>query len=143
MKLCAPLKIHGVAMLSLGKIFILNGVNYKLYFWALLLISAVLFFAPITVGEQSGLGLDKLAHVILFAGLLFFGKGGVKGFRKEASKIDPVFTFLVLYALVVEFVQGEFLPYRSFDWLDAVAGWVGLLIGIIYFWYEQSREKRI
>ncbi|MDP3993493.1 MAG: hypothetical protein Q8P75_00740 [bacterium] len=96
-------------------------MNYRFLFWVEFLVSAGLFFAPITVAERTGLGLDKLVHVALFAGLLYLGDRGYRG-----NKIALIM-LLALYALAVEFIQGGLLPYRSFDVWDIVAGWMGLL----------------
>jgi|SRR3990167_7101405 len=96
-------------------------MKYRFFFWAVFFVSSFLFFAPITVTERTGLGLDKLVHVAFFAGLLYFGNKGYRG-----NKIVLIL-LLAVHAVAVEYIQ-QILPYRSFDAWDIVAGWVGLII---------------
>lgn len=97
-------------------------MNYRKSFWTVFVASLVLFFAPITGQERAGLGIDKLVHLGLFAGLFYLGDGGYRGNKGK------IIILLAVYVLAVEIVQGYFLPYRSFDLWDMVAGWAGLII---------------
>ena len=74
---------------------------------------------------------DKIAHVILFGGLmLFWGlffvqkKGGV-----NQRVLWTIFIILCLYGVAIEFFQFNFIPNRSFDNGDIVADVCGVLCG--------------
>ena len=87
-----------------------------------MLASLVLFLYPFQVREGQGLGLDKVVHFAIFAIL------GLYGFRSYAGKHYHVFVLLFSYAFVIEYIQGHFIPHRSLDWYDAVAGALGLSV---------------
>ena len=94
-------------------------------FWAGFIASLILFFAPITGKEGVGLGIDKLVHFLVLAWLMYFG---AKAYPKQ--KVLLLFS-LFIYTFIVEFIQGDFLPFRSFDIFDAFAGMLGA--GFIYW----------
>jgi len=99
----------------------------RIVFWLLFATSAVLFFSPIQVQEQTGLGLDKIVHVALFAIMAYFG---TKAFRDKRFQTS---IFLFAYALAVEFIQTAFIAHRSGDWLDAFAGTAGIItVNLVY-----------
>ena len=98
-------------------------MNHKFLFWLAFFVSAGLLFAPITVAERTGLGLDKLVHVALFAGLFYLGDRGYHGDKRNRTKLIML---LAGYAVAVEFGQRA-SGFRSFDTWDIVAGWMGLL----------------
>ena len=106
-------------------------MNYKYVFWLLFAMSLFLFFGPVSVPEVTGLGLDKLGHLALFGTMTYTG---VVSFRHRYRLIF----LLLIYSVAVEFIQGAILPWRSFDFLDAVAGIMGILIIVIL-----RRSRRI
>jgi len=97
-----------------------------LKFWILFAISAVMFFTPISSAESVGLGADKVIHFFLFASLAVFG------YRAYAHRRFYLFPSLFFYTLVSEYIQGRYVPFRSFDGYDIVADTVGLFAGIVF-----------
>ena len=110
----------------------MKQLNSKTIFWTAWLASLVLFFYPFPVSYGAGFGLDKVAHFVIFAVLGFYG------FRTYSQKIYHTFLSLASYAFVIEYIQGHFLPSRSLDWYDAIAGVVGL--AAVYFHHRQTKK---
>lgn len=77
-------------------------------------------YVPRGPSVDSGLPLDKLAHVSLFAAVTWFG------LRLGLRWIVPV---MVAQAAVSELVQAWFLPQRSGDWWDFAADLAGIALG--------------
>ncbi len=100
--------------------------NPKAIFWSAFSVSLPLFFYPFRVHEGLGLGLDKVVHFGIFAVLGFYG------FRSYENKIYHTATLLAVYAFVIEFVQGAYLPSRNSDLYDAIAGCIGLGVVFLY-----------
>lgn len=105
--------------------------NSKIVFWTSWIASLALFLFPFQVHEGLGLGLDKAVHFVIFAVLGFYG---VKSYRE---KIYHTLVLLAFYALVIEYVQGRYLPGRVLDWYDAVAGIIGLAV---IFLHQRKRS---
>ena len=99
-----------------------NMKKDRVIFWLVMLGSAVLFFAPIGAEEHTGLGLDKLVHVALFAML---GDFAFLAFRAKRLKISLA---LLSYAIIVELIQTWFIPHRTGDWKDVAAGAAGIIL---------------
>ncbi|HNR31761.1 MAG TPA: VanZ family protein [Candidatus Hydrogenedentes bacterium] len=74
-------------------------------------------------------GLDKLAHVVVYAGLAALVSSGIRRSgrptRPAVQALVPL-AFAVLYGISDEIHQ-YFIPERSFDPLDIVANTVGAL----------------
>lgn len=100
-------------------------MKLKFWFWVVFAISAVLFFTPLTIEEKTGFGLDKIAHLGIFAAMTAIG---LKAYQKSAW----VVAFLLAYTVATEFIQGNFIPHRSFDIYDMVADALGTVIGLFY-----------
>lgn len=69
---------------------------------------------------------DKTAHFVVFAGWAFCWQFAFKNYPKTLI-------LGVTYGILIEFWQGS-LPisfHRSFDWYDALADGVGVIIGLI------------
>jgi|SRR3989338_2670330 len=96
-------------------------MNSKRIFWTLWVISLALFFAPVPVSPTSGLGFDKIIHVLIFAALTYFAFAGHR-------KIAQTIILLGLYSIAVEYVQETLFSYRSFDAYDILAGLAGILL---------------
>ncbi|OGE74592.1 MAG: hypothetical protein A3K06_01550 [Candidatus Doudnabacteria bacterium RIFCSPHIGHO2_01_52_17] len=107
----------------------------SLKFWILLAISAVMFFTPITSAERVGLGADKVVHIFLFAGLAIYG------YRAYERKRYYLFPCLVFYTLVSEYIQGRYIPFRSFDAYDIVADTIGLFAGTVFIKIRNKNPK--
>jgi len=89
------------------------------------------------VGDEGIPNLDKAVHVLLFAGLSFTWFLYVKA-RHLMMKNVRAFQLSLLFflaassfGLLMEFVQRDFIPHRSFDWLDVLADACGALVGSI------------
>ena len=95
----------------------------KIIFWLLFVASLVLFFSPIQVEEHGGLGLDKIVHVIIFGVLMLSGS-------KSYSSKGKLALLLLLYVAAVEIIQANFVPHRSGDIYDAMAGGIGVAIAV-------------
>lgn len=102
----------------------------KYLFWVVFVISLVLLFAPISVGGRDGFGLDKVIHGIIFFLLAFLS---LKSFPQK--KILGI-VLLVAYAFLTEYIQGEYLPLRHFDWLDIISDSAGLVTGAVIYMYQ-------
>lgn len=69
---------------------------------------------------------DKTAHFVAFAGWAFCWQFAFKNYQKTLI-------FGIIYGILIEFWQGS-LPvsfHRSFDWYDALADGVGVIIGLV------------
>ena len=104
----------------------------KRIFWTAWLVSLVLFFYPFQVQEGTGLGLDKVVHFLIFATL------GYYGFNSYKNRVYHTFVLLFTYAFAVEYIQGHYIPHRSLDWYDALAGVIGLAA---IFLHHNKRRK--
>ncbi len=91
---------------------------------AYLTLILVLLFAPVAGGLPSEYytWFDKVVHFVMFAGLALIGYWNV-------GSITPVVLFAVTLAGGTELLQG-FLPYRSREIWDFLAGAGGALAGI-------------
>lgn len=112
-------------------------MNYKIYFWGLFVASLVLFFAPISISQAQGFGLDKVVHFGLFFALHFLV---IRCYPKQHKKL---ILYLAAYVVVVEFVQGSILDYRAFELLDMVFGILGLLASHLFDNWKSKKSKRV
>ncbi len=67
---------------------------------------------------------DKILHFIAYFGLGLLGGTGWPERRYSLIVTMP------LFGMVLEFVQGGFVPGRSFDWFDGLANAFGAFAGI-------------
>jgi len=102
----------------------------KLGFWIVFLLSLILLFAPISVGGRDGFGLDKVVHGLIFLLLAFLS---LKSFPQK--KILSI-VLLLVYAFLTEYIQGEYLPLRHFDWYDIISDTTGLVLGTVIYIYQ-------
>jgi len=80
---------------------------------------------------------DKTAHFVLFAGWAFCWQFAFKNFSKTLI-------FGILYGIFIEFWQGS-LPksfHRSFDWHDSLADIIGVIIGLVIFYFTNRILSR-
>src|SRR5256885_6859639 len=110
--------------------------------WSLL--TQVLLSLPGSVFPSHGLFsipyLDKIAHFGLFSGLVFWWslffcyKKNPPGITWKV--ICSIALICFAYGFMMEFVQRNFIPNRSFEIDDMIADLVGTLIGyIVTHWY--------
>ena len=99
-----------------------------------LLITAVLL-TPITDPPKIDIPFaDKVVHLIINAGLfvvwgsyVFSGKTKTK--TTKTYTLPLLFVCTLLYGILIEVVQGSFIPTRGADFFDVVANVCGLILG--------------
>lgn len=99
-----------------------------------LLITAALL-TPITGAPKVEIPFaDKMVHLIINAGLfmvwasyVFSGKTNTK--TKKTYTLPLLFVCTLLYGILIEAVQGSFIPTRGADFFDVVANLCGLILG--------------
>jgi len=120
------------------------------------LITQVLLSLPGSVFPSKGVfsipHLDKIAHIGLFGGLVFFWSLFFY-FRKHVPAIKPATIWIIIsmtiaYGIIMEFVQKNFIPNRSFDLGDIIADVAGSVIGYILTqgflkWQEREQHYKI
>ena len=82
---------------------------------------------------------DKWVHIGIFTGILFFWSWALQLLKRNSLLI--LFIVALLYGLLVEIVQDQFIPNRSFDWKDWVADLVGSIIGLLFWLYMVKKKK--
>ena len=100
-----------------------------------LLITAALL-TPITGAPKIEIPFaDKIVHLIINAGLfvvwanyVFSGKTNTKTYT-----LTLLFVCTLLYGILIEVVQGSFIPTRGADFFDVVANVCGLILGFFAF----------
>ena len=96
-----------------------------------LLITAALL-TPITGAPKIEIPFaDKIVHLIINAGLfvvwasyVFSGKTNTKTYT-----LPLLFVCTLLYGILIEVVQGSFIPTRGADFFDVIANVCGLILG--------------
>lgn len=87
-------------------------------------------------------GLDKIVHVFLFGTNVLFWGWFARKFVSDPKKLRNVFIMLALYGIllgiIMEFVQRDYVPNRSFDVYDVIADAVGAMAAAIYLRSKQS-----
>lgn len=92
-------------------------------FWLIFIVSLPLLLMP--GGTEPGLPyVDKVAHFLLF------GAMALTCFLTYKKKL-LVAVLIVAYMFVIEYIQGHFIPHRSEDIFDVVAGVGGLLVAAV------------
>jgi VanZ family protein len=90
--------------------------------------------------------LDKWVHVGLFAVLVGLWCLPLIHRMRELTRLRNLFIWITLgfigYGIVIEFVQGNFIPYRTLGVDDMVADAVGCGIGYL-FANRQLRKQRL
>ncbi len=97
--------------------------------WLLLLMLAItswLAFMPSEPQPDAAPQLDKLEHIVAFAGLAFVARLGGDG-RAPAMRVGLA---LLAYGLFIEVVQ-SWLPSRHADVLDLAADAAGITLGLL------------
>lgn len=99
-----------------------------------LLITAALL-TPITGAPKVEIPFaDKMVHLIINAGLfmvwasyVFSGKTNTK--TKKTYTLPLLFVCTLLYGILIEVIQGSFIPTRGADFFDVIANLCGLILG--------------
>jgi uncharacterized membrane protein YhaH (DUF805 family) len=81
-------------------------------------------------------GIDKVVHVALFGGIVFFWAFNLYFRRLEELKWRKTIFLLTFFSIalgiVLEFLQLYYIPNRSFDGYDIIADSAGALAAGIY-----------
>ncbi len=99
-----------------GGFKILFGIAVAVQFWAL--------YVPRTPQMESGLPLDKMVHLGLFAAVTWLG-------LRAGLPLVPLMIAMVAQAGISELTQWIFLPQRGGDWWDFMADLAGIGIGVL------------
>ena len=93
------------------------------------------------------MGLDKVAHLIMYAGFAFLCLWGYRkqfisngiSYRRKAILLAVVIS--IAYGGLTELMQQYLVPTRTSDWLDFLADGTGTLIGaaIFYLFYRNKK----
>lgn len=121
---------------------------WRFYVPALLwwLLSLYLFLLPgsqfKTLGWMNRFHVDKLVHFVLFAGLVYLLyrpvlKRRVAGYKASTLLIIPVLA--VVYGIAIEFIQKEFVPFRSFDGGDVLFDALGALLPAVLLYKRMKK----
>ncbi|WP_346619521.1 VanZ family protein [Blastococcus montanus] len=111
-----------------------GGTLSRVVLALVLLVSVVVLFAPASDVPSAPAGVDKVVHLLLFAGLAISA-------RWAGGRGTPVAAGLVLYAVASELVQGLTPLARSASPADLIADVVGVLVGSLA-WAWATRRKR-
>ena len=97
-----------------------------------LLITAALL-TPITDPPKIDIPFaDKVVHLIINAGLFVVWASYVFSGKTKTTKtytLPLLFLCTLLYGILIEVVQGSFIPTRGADFFDVVANVCGLILG--------------
>jgi hypothetical protein len=118
-------------------------------FWPAILgfiLATLLFCLPGDRFSKAGwleeLELDKVVHVGLFAMLVFLWCVPLRSRIREVNRLSKMYIWITLsfvsYGVVIEFIQRDLIPYRSFDLFDIVADTIGCFTGwVAVKWFSR------
>ena len=73
---------------------------------------------------------DKMVHLIINAGLfMVWASYVVSGKTTKTYTLPLLFVCTLLYGILIEVIQGSFIPTRGADFFDVVANVCGLILG--------------
>jgi VanZ family protein len=102
----------------------------------------ILFTLPGSSFPQSGwmgkMSFDKLIHIALFGLFTFLICWAMQISVKRG--LLAAFLAAVIYGILIEVVQGQFIPNRSFDLVDWAADSIGGFAGV-WFWNLRYIKK--
>jgi hypothetical protein len=120
--------------------------NILAILWAMLIFILSLIpgksFPEISLGDL--LSIDKVAHVFMYAGLVFLSTTGFKrqysnGWLRYHAKLTS-FWISLSYGFLLETMQLVLNSDRSFDWMDVAANAGGCFLGILLFMLIYGKE---
>lgn len=75
---------------------------------------------------------DKALHALAYFLLMWSWLIVFRKDRSFKSKLS-IFMCLLVFGIILEFLQGEMLLHRTADWKDVMANITGLMLGLITF----------
>jgi len=73
---------------------------------------------------------DKIYHVLAYVGLAFLWITYFKP-RKKKKNLIIIFLFLIMFGAVLELMQHQLNPNRTYDTYDLMANCLGVMFGAI------------
>jgi VanZ family protein len=109
--------------------------------WSALIL--VLLTLPGSVFPSEGLlgvpHLDKVVHIILFGIFVYAWTLYFRTNKKERRFTILVFVLLACaYGIIMEYVQRDYIPHRSFDVGDIMADCMGALLAGAYLFFSRK-----
>lgn len=90
--------------------------------------------------------IDKVVHVVVYAilgfllSLAFFRQSG-DATKRLNSSLKALFIG-ALYGILIEVIQGNFIPDRYFDKFDILANIIGSLAGLLTGYFSTNRINK-
>ncbi len=92
--------------------------------------------------KMQWLSVDKIGHLTFYALEVLLLIGGFAKARQWQTTNWTIIMFCAIvamsYGTALEFVQGR-LPHRSFDYADMVANFVGVCLGLLFYYVMAAR----
>ncbi len=89
--------------------------------------------------------LDKWVHIGLFAGLTALWSlpfiHRIQDIPKLKSRFVLIAVVFVIYGVIIEFIQGNFIIHRTFGLDDMVANTIGCGVGFIFSNWQLKKQK--
>ena len=89
--------------------------------------------------------LDKVAHIILFGGIVLLWSGYYSknaAFQREILISGTITILSIGLGIAMEYIQFNLIPNRSFDVGDIVANAAGSIAVYLLFIYERKQKQR-
>jgi VanZ family protein len=119
--------------------------------WPAILWSALIFVLMILPGNSipdEGIfsipHLDKIVHVIIFAGFVWLWVLYFRNNQKEnKGTVFKIVLVAIAYGVLMEYVQKYFIPNRSFDVFDIVADTIGAIVSALVIRNTSRDDKSL
>ena len=89
--------------------------------------------------------LDKVAHLILFGGFVVLWSLYYASINTQQKNFLPqvlTITFISIFiGVVLEFVQADYIPNRSFDRGDIMADIIGSALAVVYIFFTEIKKS--
>lgn len=89
--------------------------------------------------------IDKIVHFVFYTASAFLWAWALLNKKSPAYKLNiTLMVFgLILFGLMVEFLQDVLPTHRSFEWMDVLSNTLGVLCGtIIYLLYSKFKPHK-
>jgi len=108
-----------------------------------LILISILFFLPGSALPKNNwfnlIHIDKWVHVGMFAVLLFLWRSAFTPVTRNHNLM--LLIIALIYGLLVEFIQLNWVPNRDFDLYDVLADMIGAVLGILCFLQVYKKNK--